>query len=75
MNYIFISPNFPPNYKQFALRLNEEGIRVLGIGSEPYDILDPELRSALTEYYKVDNVHDYDQMLRACAFFTFKYGK
>lgn len=75
MNHIFISPNFPPNYKQFALRLNEEGIRVLGIGSEPYDILDPELRSALTEYYKVDNVHDYDQMLRACAFFTFKYGK
>ena len=75
MNYVFISPYFPPNYKQFAVRLKEEGITVLGIGSVPYDLLDMELRSSLTEYYKVDNINDYDQMLRACAFLTFKYGK
>lgn len=75
MNYIFISPHLPPNYKQFSVRLQEEGLRVLGIGSEPYDLLDPELRSSLTEYYKVDNIHNYDQMLKACAFLTFKHGK
>ncbi len=75
MNYVFISPHFPPNYKQFAIRLNEEGVTVLGIGSEAYDLLDPELRSSLTEYYKVNDMNDYNQMLKACAFLTFKYGK
>lgn len=75
MNYVFISPHFPPNYKQFAVRLNEEGVNVLGIGSESYDILDLELKSVLTEYYKVDNMNNYDQLLKACAFLTFKYGK
>ena len=75
MNYVFISPHFPPNYKQFAVRLNEEGVTVLGIGSESYDLLDQELRSSLTEYYKVNNMNDYDQLLRACAYLTFKHGK
>lgn len=75
MNYVFISPHFPPNYKQFAIRLNEEGVTVLGIGSESYDLLDLQLKTSLTEYYKVDNMNNYDQVLRALAFLTFKYGK
>lgn len=75
MNYVLISPNFPPNFKQFALRLRDEGITVLGIGSDPYDSLDQELKNSLTEYYKVDDMGSYDQMLKACAFLTFKYGK
>lgn len=75
MNYVFISPYFPPNYKQFAVRLYEEGVTVLGIGSESYDLLDLELRSSLTEYYKVDDMNNYNQVLKACAFLTFKHGK
>lgn len=75
MNYIFIAPHFPPNYKHFAIYLKAEGINVLGIGSEPYDLLDHDLRLALSEYYKVDNMDNYDQMLRACGYLSFKYGK
>lgn len=75
MNYVFISPDFPSNFKYFALRLAEQGIRVLGLGSESYDFLEPELRGALTEYYRVDDMEDYDQVLKACGYFTFKYGK
>ena len=29
----------------------------------------------MTEYYKVDSLEDYDSMVRAVGFFTFKYGK
>ena len=41
---------------------------MLGIGDAPYDELLPELKEALTEYYRVDNLGDYDQVYRACAF-------
>ena len=75
MNYVMISPHFPENYKNFAISLKRQGVRVLGIGSEPYPHLDADLRGALTEYFKVDSMEDYEQMLRACAFLTFKHGK
>ncbi|MGM0396500.1 MAG: ATP-grasp domain-containing protein [Bacillota bacterium] len=75
MNYIFISPDFPSNFKQFAIRLKEEGVNVLGIGSPDFDYLDPDLSHALTEYYKVQNMEDYDQVLRAVAFLTFRHGR
>lgn len=75
MNYVFISPDFPSNFKYFALRLAQEGVRVLGLGSAHYDFLDEELKGALTEYYRVEDMEDYDQMLKACGYFTFKYGK
>ncbi len=75
MNYVCISPNFPPNYVNFSLRLKERGARVLGIGSEPYDNLSPALRGALTEYYRVYDMENYEGVLQACGFFTHKYGK
>jgi hypothetical protein len=75
MNFVFISPNFPESYKIFADRLMRNGINVLGIGDAPYEALDEELRDALTEYYKVDNMEDYDSMYRAVAYFAFRYGK
>ena len=30
MNYVFVSPYFPSNFKYFAIRLKEEGVNVLG---------------------------------------------
>lgn len=75
MNFIFISPHFPSNYKQFVINLKKAGINVLGIANESYENLDPELKNSLTEYYKVEDMHDYDSMVRACGFFTHKYGK
>ena len=75
MNFIFISPNFPDNFWQFCDRLHNNGVNVLGIGDGPYDGLRDELKAALTEYYKVDTLEDYDEVFRAVAFFSFKYGK
>ena len=75
MNYIFISPHFPHTYWQFCDRLHRNGINVLGIGDAPYDSLEAPLKAALTEYYRVDSLEDYDRVYRAVAFFAFKYGK
>lgn len=75
MNFIFISPHFPSNHWKYCDRLHKDGVNVLGIGDMPYASLDPELTSVLTEYYRVDSMQDYDQMFRAIAFFSFKYGK
>lgn len=74
-NFVFISPNFPTNYWMFARALRDNGLRVLGIGDQPYDELSWELKDALGEYYKVDNLEDYDEVYRAVAFFIFKYGR
>ena len=74
-NVVFISPNFPVNYWQFCHELRCDGVNVLGIGDQPYDELSFELKSSLTEYYKVPSLEDYDEVYRAVAFFAFKYGR
>ena len=75
MNFIFISPQFPRTYWNWCDRLKKNGANVLGIGDTPYDELPQELKQCLTEYYKVSTLEDYDQVFRAVAFFSFKYGK
>ena len=74
-NFVFISPNFPMTYWKFCRELRNNGIRVLGIGDSPYDDLMQELKDSLHEYYKVSSLENYDEVFRAVAFFTFKYGK
>lgn len=74
-NFIFISPNFPVNYWKFCYELKKNGMRVLGIGDCPYPELSQQLRESLDEYYKVSNLENYDEVFRAVAFFTYKYGK
>ncbi len=74
-NFIFISPNFPLTYWRFCQELKNNGMRVLGIGDSPYDDLASELHNALHEYYKVSSLENYDEVFKAVAFFTFKYGK
>ncbi len=75
MNYVFISPAYPVTCAQFCDRLNRHGVNVLGIGDVPYDTLDDLLKDALTEYYYVDSLEDYDRVYRAVAFFIHKYGR
>ena len=74
-NFVFLSPNFPANYWKFCAELKNNGMRVLGIGDCEYDALKPELKDALHEYYKVSSLENYDEVFRAVAFFTYKYGK
>ena len=75
MNVVFLSPHFPPHYSRFCLNLKAAGANVLGVGDEPYDNLSQDVRTALTEYYQVDDMHNYDALVRACGFFTHRYGK
>ncbi len=74
-NFIFISPNFPVTYWKFCAELKNNGLRVLGIGDCPYAELDQHLRESLDEYYKVSTLENYDEVFKAVAFFTYKYGK
>ena len=73
-NFIFISPHFPTNYENFCVQLHENGVNVFGIGDTPYENLTDSLKTALTEYYKVYSMEDYDQMYRAVAFLCYKHG-
>lgn len=74
-NFVFISPNFPDNYWRFCRELKNNGFNVLGIGDSEYFELSNELRASLTEYYKVSSLESYDEVYRAVAFFSFRYGK
>lgn len=74
MNFVFISPNFPKSYWNFCRGLKNNGVNTLAIGDEEYDNLSDELKNSIHEYYKVSSLENYDEVYRACAFFTFKYG-
>lgn len=75
MNFVFISPHFPVNYYNFVPQLRSCGINVLGIADEQFEYLRPELKYGLTEYYKVNDLHNYEELIRALGYFTFRYGK
>lgn len=75
MNFVFLSPHFPPNYYQFCVHLRQLGAVVLGLADEPYELLNPALKEALNEYYRVGDMHNYDELLRALGYFTHRYGK
>ncbi len=75
MNVVFISPQFPDTYWNWCDRLRRNGATVLGIGDTPYDNLTQEVKASLNEYYWVPSLEDYDQVFRAVAFFSWKYGK
>ncbi len=74
MNIVFLSPHFPPNFYHFCVALRQQGVNVLGIADAPWEELRPELRAALTGYYRTD-LNDYDRLLRACGHFIHQYGR
>ncbi len=75
MNFVFFSPHFPSTGADFCDRLDKAGATVLGIGDAPYDRLDPMLRKALTEYYRIDDMENYDLTLRAMGHFIHRHGR
>lgn len=75
MNFVFISPQFPEIYCHFCEGLKNNGATVLGVGDTPYDQISPALKAALTDYYWTPSLEDYDQVFRAVAFLSYKYGK
>ena len=75
MNVVYLSPHFPSHYFHFCRHLKDAGANVLGIGDAHPDNLVKEVQGALTEYVHVDDMHDYDALVRACGYFTHRYGK
>ncbi|HUG47030.1 MAG TPA: ATP-grasp domain-containing protein [Candidatus Limnocylindria bacterium] len=75
MNVVFLSPHFPPNWFRFVLGLRAAGASVLGIADVNHEQLRSELREALTDYYRVDDLHNHDQLVRALGFFTHRHGR
>ncbi len=75
MNLVYLSPHFPHHYYQFCKNLKQLGAMVLGIGDVPFPELAEEVKDALTEYYQVTDMHDYDGLVRACGYYTHRYGK
>ena len=75
MNYLLVSPNFPISQEFFEKELKEKGINVLGVGSESYDALSQTLKDNLVEYFRVNDLEDYEEVFRAVAFLTYKHGK
>ncbi len=74
MNYLVISPYYPQNFQQFTIELANKGITMLGIGQEPYEQLDEPLRNSLSEYFRVDDLENLDEVKRAVAFLIYKHG-
>jgi len=64
MDYLYISPEFPPNYAHFIAQLHSLGIRVWGIGEADFYQMPERLRSALAWYVRAD-LNNPDAVLRA----------
>ena len=75
MNVVFISPHFPQTYWHFCAGLRANGVNVLGIADTNYENLPWELQQCLSDYYKVHNLENYDEVYRAVAFYAHRYGK
>lgn len=75
MNFIFFSVQFPETNREYCRYLKEFGANVLGIGDNDYQLLDDDLKVSLTEYYKIEDLGNYDEVLRAVGYYTHKYGK
>ncbi len=74
MNFVFISPNFPSIYSHFVKALNERGLKVLGIGDNPYECLNDELKQNLAEYCYVSNLGNLQWMKNTLDYLESKHG-
>ena len=75
MNVVFISPQFPHTYWNFCNRLENHGVTVLGVGDTPFDWLPQEVRDSVAEYYYVGSLEDYEGVMRALGYLTWRHGK
>ena len=50
MEFLYLSPEFPPNYANFVLKLDEMNVNVWGIGEADFHFMPETLRSALKWY-------------------------
>lgn len=75
MNIVFLSPHFPPNFYNFCVELRRQGAKVFGIADQHHTQLRHELRNSLNEYFRVSDMHNYEELIRAVGYFTYTHGK
>lgn len=75
MTYIFISPNYPAGHWKYVSALRSAGHTVLGIGDAGDETFPAELRGSLNEYYRVGDLHNYDEVYRAVGYFIGRWGR
>lgn len=75
MNVIFISPHFPLYFHNFCSRLKQRGVNVLGIGDASYEEISKETKEALTEYYHVNSLENFEEVYRSVGYYISKYGR
>lgn len=54
MDFLYLSPEFPPNYANFVFQLDKLGINVWGIGEADFYSMPEPLRSAMKWYVRTD---------------------
>ena len=54
MDFLYLSPEFPPNYANFIYALDEMNINVWGIGEADFYFMPEKLRAALKWYVQTD---------------------
>lgn len=75
MTYIFISPNYPAGHCRYIAALRNAGHTVLGIGDAGSETFSAELRGNLDEYYRVGDIHNYDELYRAVGYYINHWGR
>ncbi len=66
MDFLYISPEFPPNFANFIVQLDLAGIDVWGLGEADFYAMPQPLRAALQWYVKTD-LQDFGAVKRAIA--------
>lgn len=76
MNVLFLSPHFPPNFRNFVFALRDAGARVLGIGDAPANEVPEDVKGALAEYvYEPDMYRRYETLKHATEGLIKRHGK
>ncbi len=72
MNYLMMSPFQKP--PEFHDSTQKSVVWMSWDRHRAYDWLSPELRENLTEYYRVEDMENLDEVKRAVAFLIYKHG-
>jgi hypothetical protein len=75
VNFVCLTPHFPANFRLFWANLRRLGVNVLGVAEEPYDALPPDVKTFLSGYFQVRNLHEKQDLVRALGYFTYQFGK
>lgn len=74
INYVMISPNFPPKNYKFAKSLKERGVNVLGLGDAFSYEIEKNLQDNLVEYVQFYPLSDIHQAIHKVQYLKDKYG-